>query len=180
MINYIKDLPSNLSIVGNAQSLFEKSYGRLIDENPTVRFNRTEIIQEKSQGSRWDFLVSSEVNTFEKYNHINPPFHTLIFSPTKSEMVSKIKKVKFKTKIFHLPIYQSDELIRILGVSPSTGLQILYYLNSIHHPNVSIFGFDFKKTNTFYEIRNKGNHRFDLEKEIILNLVNTNNWKFYE
>lgn len=180
MNNFHKLLPNNLSIVGNAESLLARSYGSLIDQHPTIRFNRTQIINSQAQGKRWDYLASSEINTFEMYNKIPPPFHSLIFSPTKPEMVYKVKKVAFKCDILHLPLQQSLDLQRTIGNVPSTGLQILYYLSSIHHECVHIFGFDFKKTKTFYEIRNKGAHDWIKEEQLIKELAKKNSWNFYE
>ena len=180
MNDFPKLLPNNLSIVGNAESLLASSYGWLIDQHPTIRFNRTQIINSQAQGKRWDYLASSEVNTFEMYNKILPPFHSLIFSPIKPEMVYKVKKVSFQCNILHLPLQQSLDLQRTIGNVPSTGLQILYYLDSINHRCVHIFGFDFKKTKTFYEIRNKGAHDWIKEERLIKELVKKNSWNFYE
>lgn len=174
-----KLLPNNLSIVGNAESLLASSYGSLIDQYPTIRFNRTQIINSKAQGKRWDYLASSEVNTFEMYNKMPPPFHSLIFSPTKPEMIHKVKKVSFKCDILYLPLQQSLDLQRTIGNVPSTGLQILCYLDSINHRYVHIFGFDFKKTKTFYEIRNKGAHDWIKEELLIKGLIKKNSWNFY-
>ena len=64
----LTDLNQALNVIGNAESIFSKTNGHIIDSLPTVRFNRAGIINKESQGSRWDFLASSEVNTFEKYN----------------------------------------------------------------------------------------------------------------
>ena len=168
-----------VSVVGNAESIFGKIHGNLIDSNLTIRFNRAEITDEKCQGSRWDYLASSEINTFEKYNEQLPQFHTLIFTPTKKELEYKIKKVKFTAKIFKLPIFQSEYLFTQLSAPPSTGLQILYYLDVIQNKDVNIFGFDFKETKTFYENRNKGRHDYAKEKMFIMNLVSKNGWNFY-
>ena len=169
-----------LSIVGNAESIFQKEYGRLIDTNATIRFNRADIINTASQGNRWDFLASSEVNTFEKYNIETPKFHTLIFTPTKREQEYKIKKVNFKADKIRLPLEQSLWLEKELAAPPSTGLQILFYLDQINNIDVSIFGFDFKETKTFYEIRNKGKHNFDKERSFVLKMIKQNGWKIYQ
>ena len=176
----MEDLKCNpISVIGNAESIFNNQYGELIDKNITIRFNRAEILNSKCQGSKWDYLVSSEINTFEKYNKENPPFHSLIFSPIGKEFEYKLNKVMFKTNIFRLPLIQSEQLKNKLSAPPSTGLQILYYLDSIGNKDVSIFGFDFKKTKTFYEIRNKGKHDFKKEKELIFGFITKNNWKIY-
>ena len=179
MLDLYEELSKPLSIVGNAESIFQNSYGELIDQNDTIRFNRTEIINTKSQGAKWDYLVSSEINTFEQYNNQNPKFHSLIFSPTQRKFNYKVKKAKFKTRLCILPLFQSEELQRIMDAPPSTGLQILYYLDYIKNKQVNIFGFDFKKTPTFYETRNKGKHNWIVEKDFILKLVEKNNWQFY-
>ena len=175
----VKELSNPVSVIGNAESIFGKEYGNLIDLNPTIRFNRADIIDEKSQGSRWDYLVSSEINTFEKYNIENPKFHSLIFSPTKQSLNYKIKKVRFNTKMYNLPLFQSQELEKKLNAPPSTGLQVLYFLDYLRNKNVNIFGFDFKATPTFYEKRNKGKHDFIREKEFVLSLIEKNNWNYY-
>jgi hypothetical protein len=169
-----------LSVVGNAESIFQKERGELIDRFTTIRFNRADIINERCQGSRWDFLVSSEVNTFEKYNNENPKFHTLVFTPTKREMQYKIGKIKFDTNIIKLPIEQSIELERLLSSPPSTGLQMLYFLDSIKNGNVEIFGFDFKETRTFYETRNKGQHDFAAERDFVMRMVKKNGWTLHK
>lgn len=180
MTNLYKPLPNHLSVVGNAESLLSSSYGSLIDQHPTIRFNRAQMVNTEAQGKRWDYLASSEVNTFEMYNKTTPPFHSLIFSPTKPEMIYKVKKISFKCNIIHLPLEQSLNLIKIIGSIPSTGLQVLYYFDSITFKNISIFGFDFKKTKTFYEIRNKGNHDWLKEEQLIKKLIEKNSWNFYE
>ena len=175
----MQSLEQPLSIVGNAESIFKHAYGKLIDENPTIRFNRADIVNEKCQGSRWDYLVSSEINTFEKYNIEQPKFHTLIFSPTKKEFTYKVKKVQFRAKIFHLPLFQSQQLEIKLSAPPSSGSQILYFLDRIGNKLVNIFGFDFKQTPTFYETRNKGKHDFQKEKEMVMSLIEKNKWNYY-
>ena len=176
----MQPLMQPLSIVGNAESIFQKEYGSLIDTRATIRFNRADIIRKECQGSRWDFLASSEINTFEKYNSETPKFHTLIFTPTKRELEYKIKKVNFKADKIRLPLEQSLWLEKELGAPPSTGLQILYYLDQINNKDVSIFGFDFKQTKTFYEIRNKGNHDYNKERYFVLEMIEQNGWKIYQ
>ena len=173
-------LKQPLSIVGNAESIFQKEHGSLIDACATIRFNRADIIKNECQGSRWDFLASSEVNTFEKYNAETPKFHTLIFTPTKREQEYKIKKVNFKADKIRLPLEQSLWLEKELAAPPSTGLQILFYLDQINNKDVSIFGFDFKETKTFYEIRNKGKHDYNKERSFVLKMIEQNGWKIYQ
>lgn len=172
-------LEQPVSVVGNAQSIFNNKHGRLIDRFQTIRFNRADIRDEECQGKRWDFLVSSEINTFEKYNQEAPKFHTVIFSPTRKEFEYKANKINFDATIVRLPLEQSIKLEHELSVPPSTGLQILYFLDSVGNQEVSMFGFDFKQTRTFYETRNKGQHDFEKEKILVNQLIAKNGWKIY-
>ena len=175
----LESLNQPLNVIGNAESIFSKTNGKIIDSLPTIRFNRADIVDTESQGSRWDYLASSEINTFEKYNTQTPKFHTLIFTPNKKEFEYKVRKAKFNTRKIKLPIFQSEWLANKLSAPPSTGLQVLYYLSEMNNKNVSIFGFDFKKTRTFYETRNKGQHDYDKESAFVLKLIKQNGWKIY-
>ena len=168
-----------VNIVGNAQSIFEKKNGHLIDQYPTIRFNRTEIINPESQGTRWDILASSENNTFFKYNKIKPPFHTLIFTPAEEKQISKYRQIKFNVNLYTIPLSISTKLFSLLDAKPSTGMQILGCLESFGLYNVNIFGFDWKATPTFYETRNKGSHNFIKEQELVLGLIKKNGWNLY-
>ena len=110
----MQTLQQSLSVVGNAESIFQKQYGKLIDANSTIRFNRADIVDIDSQGSRWDFLASSEINTFEKYNVETPKFHTLLFTPNKKEFEYKISKVNFQSKIYRNLLFQiSSKLLNL-------------------------------------------------------------------
>lgn len=171
--------PEVINVVGNATSLLDKEYGSLIDKYPTIRFNRVEIVNPIAQGSRWDYLASSEINTFEKYNKETAPFHSIIFTPTAQEFYYKVKKIKFETKIYLCPLLLSIDLSLKLKTHPSTGLQILYYLEHMNHKNVNVFGFDWKATPTIYETRNKGKHNYDKERVLVLEIIKRNNWSIY-
>ena len=172
-------LPNTINVVGNAQSLLDSHYGEQIDKHPTIRFNRTEIINPMGQGNRWDFLASNEVNTFLKYNKEQPKFHSLIFTPKTHTNSIKIRKANFNVRMYSYPLEYSYMLTTRIGKEPSTGIQILYLLQKFNHRQVNIFGFDWKATPTFYEDRNKGDHDFEAEKEIVLGMAKLMNWKIY-
>jgi hypothetical protein len=173
-------LEQPLNIVGNATSIFSKPNGKLIDEYPTIRFNRGTIRDKLSQGSRWDFLATAEVNTLEYFNDNSIEFHTLIFTPKLTEHLYKIRKAKFISNIIHFPLLHTKKMIKILDSEPSTGFQILWYLNKIKNKDIQIFGFDWKETPTYYETRNKGKHNFELEKKLCLEYADKNGWKIYK
>ena len=180
LLNNLKEvLPKTINVVGNATSLLQSTHGSDIDKHPTIRFNRTEIIEPTGQGNRWDFLATSEVNTLLKYNEEQPKFHSLIFTPKTHVNAVKIKKAKFECRFYSYPLEYSYLLTSRIGSEPSTGLQILYLLQKFNHRSVNIFGFDWKATPTFYEKRNKGEHDFEKEKEIVLGMAKLMNWKIY-
>jgi hypothetical protein len=183
MSDYLKRLrallPSTVNVVGNAQSIFDKQDGQIIDKHPTIRFNRIQVESTTSQGTRWDFLASSEIKTFEMYNSIKPGFHTLLFTPYLDEQICHKNVIEFETNIFDMDIKISKRLMNEIGYKPSTGLQILTYL-SMTDIHVNIFGFDWKKTPTIYDpTRVHDPHNYTIERTHALELINKQNWNIY-
>lgn len=179
-LNKLRDcVPNVINVVGNAKSVFDKQNGHIIDKHPTIRFNRIQIESTTSQGSRWDFLASSEIKTFEMYNTIKPEFHTLLFTPYLDEQICHKNIIKFETNIIDMDIKISKRLMNKIGYKPSTGLQILTFLSMIG-VHVNIFGFDWKKTPTIYDLnRVHDPHNYKIEHTYSLELINNQNWSIY-
>lgn len=179
-VDDLKDIiPNNINVIGNSQSIFNNKYSKLIDSLPTIRFNRIEIVDENSQGSRWDFLASSEIKTFEMYNEVEPKFHTLLFTPAKSNHIIHSKHIRFKTNLIEINVDIQLDLRKRLGSYPSTGLQILNVLEKLNC-KVNIFGFDWKETPTIYDPdRTEDPHNYNNEKSFALSIIKNNNWKIY-
>jgi len=168
-----------INVIGNAYSLYNKNNGEIIDQYPTIRFNRIIIEKPQCQGTRWDFLASSELKTFQKYNNEEVLFHTLIFTPYYGIHFENLKEIKFKSKILTLDLKFSEKLMSDLNSRPSTGFQILNLLDHLNK-KVNIFGFDWKETPTIYDpLRKKDPHNYKKEKEILNNIIKKNHWTIF-
>lgn len=164
----LKELfPPEINMVGNATSIFNSKNGKLIDLFPTVRFNRIEIQEPESQGSRWDFLSSSEVKTFQFHNEKPPLFHSLIFMPYLEKHFFHLEEIKFETNVVQIDLEFSLELTKKIGKPPSTGFQILS-LFSLLKRKVNLFGFDWKESPTIYDCERKWEpHDYQVEKNYL-------------
>jgi len=68
-----------------------------------------------------------------------------------------------------------------LGARPSTGVSVIDMLSELTLADVSIFGFDFKTSTTYYRKKeNRGPHNWDAEKQYVLKKVDQNGWKIFE
>ena len=183
----------SVAVVGNAQSLFEYNYGHIIDNNDLViRINLGFLADNPiSHGVKTDWLIFNNYNFLKKYSNIfNHPcnFHLLeiynldfIYNNNASQIdnFSKLSRT--------IPIECCEKFQFKRDKKPSTGLCIIYMLSLLNTKQVSIFGFDFKKTITWYnqnrkfkkEIRQNQNDWIK-EKEAINCLCNKNNFRFYE
>lgn len=173
-----------LNVVGNASSLLSQDYDYLIDFNPTIRFNCVPELK-KGQGTRWDYMATSNPREIQRWNQIGEvPFHTMIFTPWSENAKGAISRKKFKSKLITIPDATWNSLAKINQKRPSTGLSVLYYLDSLAIPEVNVFGFDWKKTPSFYnnDSREKGENKFHdyvFEEQYCLKLIEKNGWKFY-
>jgi len=175
-----------VAVVGNALSLFDKEYGRIIDEHDVVcRINKgVTAIPSVSHGKRLDYTVIS------RWNIINSLY---IKGKTKGSNFVVCSRKGFNDlkedipeDIYYYPLELHANLKwKKLGLSklqePSTGLVFLDLLSQCKPKAVSIFGFDWKETPTFYDLdRTKEPHLYELEKEYCLtNFVKKYNFKHY-
>jgi hypothetical protein len=165
----------SVAVVGNAQSLFDNSYGDLIDSCDVVcRINvGIKVIDPVAQGQKTDVHVFSKWQWMESLN--------LLDYNRKNLHTSYKGRDDINEKISYYPLENHNQLKLQLGLSkkekPSTGLVLLDYISSICTIKVSIFGFDWKDTPTYYENdpqyntkRDADPHCYDKEKTYLLNL----------
>lgn len=169
-----------IALVGNAVSLLQKEYGKDIDNHDIVcRINKGPLLcnqmYKKSHGMRTDILfygnpaiiseticnLSNEIIyilTHLKYNDKKHPDGNLY-------KISQSQYNKFKF----------DSGYKEKGKWPSCGLIAILLLVELNPKFVSIYGFDWKETPTFYDDKTKENefrHDFELEKNLIKNFSN--------
>jgi hypothetical protein len=164
----------SVAIIGNANSLLSQNYADDIDRHDIVcRINRGVPLYTE-QGTKFNILFYSNDNLIaDLKNHIPDTvckIHTNMIDPEFTKILKK--KLELKTK----------------KEKPSTGLLVISYIISLNPKQISLFGFDWKKTKTFYEetFYNKSNidwksHSFEKEKQLILHEYNDkHNFKIFE
>jgi hypothetical protein len=174
----------HLNVVGNAQSLFDKDYGALIDEYPTIRFNYIEKLNPEKQGTRWDYMATSNPREIKKWKNASQRnFHTHIYTKWDKKGEQTIgNAIIIPDNVWKElnSIYKNNTKAR----GPSSGLSVLFYLNELNLTSVNIFGFDWKKTMTYYNDiqKDKGENKFhdyEFENKYCLELIEKNGWKLY-
>lgn len=177
MANFAEAVPETVNVVGNAASLLDHRFGPLIDAHPTIRFNSAQIEQPQAQGNRWDFVATSDRKTLQYYSVQPPRFHTLIFTPYYDTYMSYLDDKQFDTPCLVYPMRLSIDLMSRLNARPTTGAQILWLLHVLGGRQVNIFGFDWKRTPTFYDrARVKDPHNHFGEMMLFRKLIKKNGW----
>jgi len=146
-----------ISVVGNAKSIFNSKRGSLIDSaDLIVRFNRGAPINKHSQGSKTNILVFSNPGSKNAFSQELTYWDTL-------DMPERIY------------------LEQVLEASPSNGIIALEKIKN-DYPNyeTSIFGFDWKATETFWRPdRPTTKHNYKNEKEYCLQLIEDRGWTLH-
>jgi hypothetical protein len=154
----------SICIVGNASHLFERDYGKEIDSyDLVVRTNKGFYnLNKKSQGSKMDVLAYSHFDLI-KENLNNLKTDKLIQMSLKHRNKNELKNTVY------YPEKSYNELVEKLGHNrPSTGLMIIDYILSCNPKSIDLYGFDFKKTPTYYEKdREMEPHNFHIEKKYV-------------
>lgn len=171
----------SVAVIGNATSLFNKHWSKEIDSHNLVwRMNKgvnlspnqiektTNRCEIYSAGGPRGCAKTCEFTT-------NLPKYSIFMSSNEANM-GRCPKHFYK-----IPIIVLRELKEILyfetdkkEVAPSTGLIVIYFLlKQTDVAQVTIFGFDFFKTKTFYrgKLGHYGSHRPKREKELFDQLV---------
>tara|TARA_R110000782_G_scaffold137432_1_gene229942 strand:+ start:793 stop:1998 length:1206 start_codon:yes stop_codon:yes gene_type:complete len=186
--NYFQD--KTVAVVGNAVALFDGNEGLSIDSHDIVcRFNLglNQMGPPWSHGVRTDWLVYGEgkwavnVGVF----NTNAKCNFLEVNSTPSLRINYNGH-----NPINLPRHLKEELMLLYsndgkGDKPTTGIIFLYFLTQCNPKNVSIFGFDFKRTNTYYNMTRKlekdgRGHNWNKEARYVENYIEPRpNYHFY-
>ena len=159
-----------VAVVGNAQYLLETSTGAEIDRHEVVvRFNKGFVIAPESQGSRTTIhCLATDVSVAELRKHA--PQATIVYvSPIRCFLNRDMRRLE--NQCICVPINQWKELSRRMGnLRPSAGLIILdHLLHNCSAKKVSLFGFDWKRTKTFYhKVKIRDWHSGEAERALVL------------
>lgn len=148
----------DISVVGNAKSIFGKKDGKLIDSaDLVIRFNGGVIINPESQGIKTDILA------YSLYKKNLKDFGEVEYWVTNS-------------------FEERNTLQQMLNTKPTNGLIVLERLkNKYKDHHVRIFGFDWKETITWYRDppTKLEHHDYEKEKGYCLELIKQFNWELY-
>jgi hypothetical protein len=167
-----------VALIGNAMSLFDKSYGTEIDEHDVVvRLNKAAMLYtrfdcELSHGKRtdvWMFWNAAEYRNF--FNKTTAKKMHMGHQQRDSNNLSDVD--------FVYPYEYYLELKPKVGnhQNPTTGIMALDYISRCNPLKISVYGFDWKETPTFTDPlrrRDRGcPHDHAAEKEYCKNVFFT-------
>jgi hypothetical protein len=167
----------SVAVVGNAQSLFDREYGQIIDSHDVVcRINKGFYnIVDLSHGTRTDVLVFSQWATVRRAVKRKSALCIKYFIHTSAlgrEVIIAPTELNLESEYTQCPIDVINDLkTKVLLTkkqSVSTGITFLEMLSNCEPKKVSIFGFDWKKTPTFYtpvDTIKPDPHDFEKERE---------------
>jgi hypothetical protein len=149
-----------VAIVGNAQSIFAKTYGNAIDAHDVViRFNRGFIKDKQAQGTRTEVLIlacelrADELAQFNAVYVLNRSNKTKCGDVTFRNIIRR--KLKQKT-----------------GAQPSSGFMAIWLCRYAKAKKIDLYGFDFEHTPTFYNpVGYVSKHNYNAEEKFVRGLA---------
>lgn len=165
-----------VAVVGNAMSLFDKSYGAEIDSHDVVvRMNKAAMLYTKKEAARshgtktdvWVFWNTAEYKSF--FSKISPKIKKM-HAGHQGRTPNNIHQVDFV-----YPDNRYKELKKHAGNhnNPTTGMIFLDHLSTCEPKSVSVYGFDWKETPTFTDPDMKREkicpHDYPTEKNYCMN-----------
>lgn len=142
----------SIAIVGNAQSLFHKTYGKEIDSHDVVIrinrgievcFNDKAIVSHGKKLDVWSFNLYRTLEYFDNSakSQIPNPYKRLQMNYT-TELKSIDSTISKEA--------QNEITNLFLPKKVTTGFRLLHYLTKFKPSVVDVYGFDWKETPTFY------------------------------
>ena len=163
----------NVAVIGNANSLFNQRYGKEIEKHEIIcRINQGPLASNsKTHGNRTDVLFYGDPGIITKESLEKITSNTVhILTHTKFANRPMHSDNMFAISQEHLNRLQSKHNYNKKGQWPSTGLMAVEIILEHIPTNVSLFGFDWKESPTFYRKDNKGDvrHIWDIEKNYLI------------
>ncbi|WP_119300054.1 glycosyltransferase family 29 protein [Dongia deserti] len=163
----------SIAIVGNASSLIGHSFGELIDEHEiVVRMNLGFPINPRAQGRRFDLWC------FSHYRVLCQVPEGFV-APRSVWMSPKFRENQAGIDCHFYPQSCWRTLYKRLGARPSVGAMTIDLVAQAQPRAVTVVGFDFKRTGTYYLRDNHiGPHDFQAEARHIMDLTARRSWRF--
>ena len=167
-----------VAIVGNAESLLQKEDGIMIDGfQVVIRMNfgytfaphLNRYVAPTQLGKRTTLVAAGNAVNILYDMHRFPNANHLIHMSGKNRNETW---EKYSNKFYTYPEEWYIELKNLLTSRPSTGMMVFDMVKNCNPDYVTLFGFDFKRTKTYY---NDGTNSRDLED--VKNPIGPHNWK---
>jgi len=165
----------SIAIVGNATSILKSNFGQLIDTfDIVIRMNRGLPVAPEAQGSKFDLWCFSTGAWVRKELKTYVRVPAVWMSPKLRERFDGSYECAF------YPTRNWELLQQKIGERPSVGCMTIDMVSAGQPERVGIFGFDFKRSGTFYEDRiHLGPHNYSAEERYTLGKCEAANWEFY-
>lgn len=148
-----------VAIVGNAQSLFERTYGEDIDDHGfIVRFNKGFITRPECQGTRTNFLILACPMSNKDIDSFGAEF-----------VANRSASSSYGNKVpYTIGSIERQNMKNFLGAQPSTGFMAIDICLYFGAKSIDLYGFAGNESPTFYNpIGYKTQHNYDKEQEIL-------------
>lgn len=169
-----------VAIVGNATTLLSGDYGREIDKRCVVRMNAGIPMKPNAQGRRVDIhCFSSWPNLKENMKKVtcHPTDASYFDAALRIWMSPSDRGVVGCLSCKYYPQSMWATLAERLGARPSVGAMVVDLFASLVEADVTLFGFDFKSSGTFYRSRqHNGPHDWHREREFVLGTAEAKGW----
>jgi hypothetical protein len=164
----------SVAIVGNATSLLSHQHGALIDGHDIVaRMNMGFPIDPAAQGTRFDLWCFSNYRATRQVPEGFVPPPAVWMSPRFRDIPADVGKCYF------YPDSYWRRLRRLFGARPSVGVMTIDLVCHASPRQVTVIGFDFNRTKSFYENRTEPSpHDFVAEARYVTDLVAQRSWRF--
>lgn len=164
----------SVAIVGNATSLLSRRHGTLIDGHDiVVRMNMGFPVDPAAQGTRFDlWCFSNDRATLQAPDGFVAPRSVWMSPRLRDRRAGSIDCCFY-------PISYWRALHDRLGARPSVGAMTIDLVSRAKPREVTIIGFDFNRSKTFYETRTLPSpHDFAAEERWVTDLIARRSWRF--
>jgi len=164
----------SVALVGNAGSLLQTSHGAAIETLDTVvRFNRGFVRTPEAQGRRTDIVAIACKMPFGEVREFGSP--QILWLAAGPGLMSSSFLARAGSMAINPPSQWAAAGALLADRRPSSGLLVLQLLRTHFRPaSVSLFGFDWKRSPTYYEDPNDprqgrggGPHGWDREEQVV-------------
>jgi hypothetical protein len=158
-----------VAVVGNAQSIFHFESGAEIDgADVVIRMNEGAPRSPASQGTRTDVLCLATRTSPEVITTMFGEPAIIFVTPRRAVLSPELAS---DAAVVALPVDDWRKISSLINrFRPSAGLMATWLARQVFEsPDVRLYGFDWKKTKTFYaEKKLRKHHNWMLERDLML------------